>query len=480
MNMQPDFLSLIRSGMSRTPHPKKILIAGAGMAGLSAAYELKRAGHAVVLLEAQACVGGRLQTLREPFGDGLYGEAGGMRIPKSHALTMAYVEKFKLQTSPFTMGNPQCYVFMNGRRMRNADFCLKPDELGFAVNERERGKTPAQLWERALEPIVKKLETHGDAAWDEIIAEYDEDSLREYLTKRNWSEGAIEMFGLFAGYEARMNSSFIDIIRPEIGGSFQELVEINGGADLLPKAFLPALRDGCAGDSHIRFGAKVTAIDQSPNDVTLHYRTRAGRFSITGDYAIITLPFSVMRHIEVLKPFSTAKQRAIRQVHYDASTKVLLQCRRRFWEEDEGIFGGGTVTDLAIRNLYYPDHGRETGRGVLLASYTWAEDAQRWGSLAPEERIVQAIEDVSRIHPQIVTEFEAGASKVWLDDEYAGGAFALFEPGQFTRLYDAICQPEGRIYFAGEHASVYHRWIQGAIESGLRAANEIHETNRQA
>ncbi|MBI4670464.1 MAG: flavin monoamine oxidase family protein [Chloroflexi bacterium] len=473
MSNQLDYLSIIHHGLQRTPRPKKILVAGAGMAGLSAAYELKRAGHTVTLLEAQARAGGRLQTLREPFSDGLYAEAGGMRLPKSHALTMAYVDKFKLKTSPFTMGNPQCYVFVNGRKMRLADFRLNPDELGFAVNEVERGKTPAQLWELALDPLVKKLEAHGEAAWDEIIAEHDEDSLREFLDKRGWSEGAMEMFGLFAGYEARMNSSFIDIIRPEIGGSFQDLVELVGGADLLPNAFVPGLRE------NLRFGAQVTAIDQSPDAVTLHYKTRAGRFSVTGDCAILTLPFPVMRHIEVLKPFSTAKQRAIRQVHYDASTKVLLQCRCRFWEEDEGIVGGGTVTDLAIRNLYYPDHGRETGRGVLLASYTWAEDAQRWGSLAPAERIVQAIEDMSRIHPQIVDEFEAGASKVWHDDEYAGGAFALFEPGQFTRLYNAICQPEGRIYFAGEHASVYHRWIQGAIESGLRAANDIHQLGLQ-
>jgi monoamine oxidase len=469
-----DYLSIVQQGLEPTPRPQRIIVVGAGMAGLSAAYELKRAGHEVTVLEAQQRVGGRLQTYREPFTDGLYAEAGGMRLPASHELTMAYVNKFKLKTAPFTMGNPNCYVFMNNKKMRLADFRHNPALLGFQVNDDERGKTPAQLWEHALEPIEAKLKAKGESAWDEIMAEYDQDSLREFLDKCGWSEGAIEMFGLFAGYEARMNSSFIDIIRPEIGGSFQNLVELVGGADQLPNAFLPELR------ANLRFGAKMTALDQSPDDVTVHYRTRSGRFSVSGDYCILTLPFPVMRHIEILKPFSLAKQRAIRQVHYDASTKVLLQCRRRFWEEDEGIYGGGTVTDLAIRNLYYPDHGRETGRGVLLASYTWAEDAQRWGSLTPEERIEQAIEDVSRIHPQIVQEFEVGASKVWHDDEYAGGAFALFEPGQFTRLYNAICQPEGRVYFAGEHASVYHRWIQGALESGLRAANDIHQLSVQA
>jgi monoamine oxidase len=473
MSNSPDYVAIIRDGFERTPRPKKVIVVGAGMAGLPAAYELKRAGHDVSVIEAQERVGGRLQTFRHPFSDGLYAEAGGMRLPKSHALTMGYVDKFKLKTAPFTMGNPNCFVYMNGTKMRLHEFRQDPGVLGFELHENERGKTASQLWDEALKPIEDKLHGQGESAWDEILAEYDNDSLREFCERCGWSEGAIEMFGLFAGYEGRQNASFIDIIRPEIGGSFRDLVELEGGADHLPKAFLPELR------ANIRFGAKMVALDQSPDGVTVHYRTRAGRFSETGDYCILTLPFPVMRHIEILKPFSAAKQRAIRQVHYDASTKVLLQARRRFWEEDEGIAGGGTVTDLAIRNLYYPDHGKETGRGVLLASYTWAEDAQRWGSLSPEERIEQAIEDVSRIHPQIVQEFEVGASKVWHDDEFAGGAFALFEPGQFTRLYKAICQNEGRVYFAGEHASVYHRWIQGAIESGLRVANEIHEQSLQ-
>jgi monoamine oxidase len=246
------------------------------------------------------------------------------------------------------------------------------------------------------------------------------------------------------------------------------MVRIDEGMDHLPRGFLPQLQ------SRIRFGARMVALDQSEHDVCVHYQSAAGRMRAHADYAIITVPFAVLRHVEMLKPLSLPKRRAIRQLHYDASAKILFQCRRRFWEEDDGIFGGGTVTDLAIRNIFYPESGRETGRGILLASYTWAEDAQRWGSLSPDERIVQALENVAVIHPQIKAEFEVGASKMWHDDPFAGGAFALFEPSQQTLLYSHIIAPEGRIHFAGEHASLHHAWIQGAIESGLRSAAEIN------
>jgi monoamine oxidase len=111
----------------------------------------------------------------------------------------------------------------------------------------------------------------------------------------------------------------------------------------------------------------------------------------------------------------------------------------------------------------------------MLASYTWSEDAQRWGSLTPADRIEQALEDVAQIHPQVLDEFEVGATHMWHHDEFAGGAFALFDPGQQTLLYREIIAPEGRIYFAGEHTSLHHAWIQGAIESGLRTASEINK-----
>ena len=463
------YLHLVETGLqSRAPTPKKVIVVGAGMAGLVAAYELLRAGHEPLILEGQQRVGGRIYTMREPFTPGLYAEAGAMRIPRSHSLTMAYIAKFNLGVSPFTMGNPQAFFHLHGRRLRVADCEADPSCMGFDVAEHERGKTAGQLWEQALRPLADKVRAEGEAAWPAIVTQYDQYSTREFLEANHWSEGAIEMFGLLLNQEALMNASFVELLREELGNYYSDMVRIDGGMDRLPYAFLPALRD------RIRFGAKMFAIDQSPEAVTVHYRTDTGRARISGDYAILTVPFAVMRHVEVVQPFSRPKQRAIRQLHYDASAKVFVQCRRRFWEEDDGIFGGGTVTDLAIRNIYYPDHGRETGRGVLLASYTWSEDAQRWGSLSPADRIVQALENVAAIHPQIMTEYEVGASKMWHDDEFAGGAFALFEPSQQTLLHAHIIAPEGRIHFAGEHTSLAHAWIQGAIESGLRAASEIH------
>jgi monoamine oxidase len=393
-----------------------------------------------------------------------------MRIPKSHRLTLAYIERFGLRVAPFTMGNPDGYIHLHGVRRRAGEVEADPSCLGFEVAEHERGLTHGRRWATALAPIVARLadETQREAAWDAIARDFDGYSTREFLETNNWSEGAIEMFGLLADQEALLNSSFLELLREEVGGYYSDMVEIEGGMDNLPRAFLPELQ------GRIRYGAKMVAIEQDGDGVTIHYQTAAGRGSATGARAIISVPFPVLRHVEVMQPFTRGKQRAIRQLHYDASAKILMQFRRRFWEEDDGIFGGGSFTDLPIRVVFYPDHARETGRGVVLASYTWSEDAQRWGSLAPAERVTQALENLLKLHPQAAEEFEAGASKMWHDDEFAGGAFALFDPGQQTLLHNLIAAPEGRVHFAGEHTSLCHAWIQGAIESGLRAAREVH------
>src|SRR6185436_2255218 len=163
----------------------------------------------------------------------------------------------------------------------NAD----PRLLGFDTATHEHGRTAGHLWEHAISPLLSKLKTEGEAAWDAIVAQYDQYSTREFLEVNGWSEGAIEMFGLLLNQEAVLNSSFLELFREDAGGYYTDMFEIEGGMDRLPHAFLPDLH------RRIRFGAKMTAIDQTPDNVIIHYETAAGRHQVSGDYAIITVPF---------------------------------------------------------------------------------------------------------------------------------------------------------------------------------------------
>ncbi|MEK6192107.1 MAG: flavin monoamine oxidase family protein [Chloroflexota bacterium] len=447
--------------------PKRVIVIGAGMAGLVAAFELARQGHQPIVLEAQNRVGGRVYTMRS-FAPGLYGEAGAMRIPRVHDLTLAYCDLFGLELRPFLMGNPKGLVYVAGERMTAEEAGLEPDRLGFEVAEHERGRTYGDLWDEATRDLREMLERDGPPAWDEIVHQYDQYSLREFLILKGFSEGAIEMYGVMNFVEADMNNAVIEELREDLGGAFEDMQEIVGGMDLLPRAFYSQLEE------RIRFGAEVFAMEQDAEGVTVHFKTEAGRYTERGDYAICAIPFSVLRQVEVLTPFSREKQRAVRQLNYSASTKVLFQVRERVWETDDGIFGGATVTDLPIRRINYPTPDPTTPRGVLLASYTWSQDAARWGAMDEETRQEEALQDVGRIHPRIRDVYEVGASHAWDNDRFANGAFALFQPEQQTQLQADIVQPEGRIHFAGEHCSLHHAWIQGALESGIRAAQGIH------
>ncbi len=196
-----DYLDVIKQGIAKkfgSGESKKIIIVGAGLAGLSAGLELERAGHTPVILEAQQRIGGRVYTLREPFTEGLYAEVGAMRIPRAHSLTMEYVSKFGLKTSDFTMDNPNAYYYIGGKKVRASEANVNPSLMGFEVNDNEQGTTSGQLYMKAIQPLIDLLEKDGDPAWDEIVAKYDQYSTREFLELQGWSEGMIEMFGLLA------------------------------------------------------------------------------------------------------------------------------------------------------------------------------------------------------------------------------------------------------------------------------------------
>ena len=137
-----DYIDVVKNGIAKkfkTGKQTKVIIVGAGLAGLAAGYELKRAGHIPVILEAQQRVGGRVYTLRDPFSDGLYAEVGAMRIPRAHTLTMEYIDKFGLKTNDFTMDNPNAYYYMEGRKVRASEANANPALLGFDVAMHEKG-----------------------------------------------------------------------------------------------------------------------------------------------------------------------------------------------------------------------------------------------------------------------------------------------------------------------------------------------------
>ena len=348
--------------------------------------------------------------------------------------------------------------------------------LGFETAPHERVPAGAALDAPSSSRSRAGCDEQGDDAWAAIAAEYDQYGVREFLELREWSEGAIEMFGLLFNQEALMNSSFLELLREELGGYYTDLVYLDGGTDQLPRAFLPELAP------RIRFGAKVVAIEQSDDAASpCTAATRAGASRSTADYAVLTAPFPVLRHVEVLTPFSRLKQRAIRQLHYDASAKVFLQFRRRFWEDDDGIIGGGTVTDLAVRNVYYPDHGRDdrprrdarqlhVGRGRAALGLALAGGPHRAGARGRRPASTRRRPTSSRSARRrcgTTTSSRAARSRCSI-------------PASRRCSTRRSCAPEGRIHFAGEHASLAHAWIQGAIESGLRAAAEIHEQRASA
>lgn len=457
-------------GLAPAQHGRKrVLVLGAGVAGLTAAYELQRQGHDPLVLEARRRVGGRIHTARE-FAPGLIAELGAMRIPRIHETTLGYCRAFGLPLRPGVAYNPRALAHVAGRRVTLDQAEADPAAFGFPLAEHERGRTREQMWREATDEVRELIHQNADGGSREALtAKYDSYSIRGFLKAQGWSDGAVERYGVMTFTESTLGTGVMQEFREVFGGAYRDVVEIVDGMDRLPAAFYERLK------ARIRFGAEVYALEQDGAGVTARVRIGADRVSFTGDYAICTLPFSVLRGVDADPAFSAAKQRAIRQLHYDAATKIFFQVRRPFWERTDGIRGGTTVTDLPVRRIVYPAHPRSAeDRAVLLASYTWGQDALQWSALDADQRVERALRDVGRIHPQIAEEFEGGISYCWYRDPYAMGAYALFEPEQQSTLQEAIREPEGRIHFAGEHCSSWPAWIEGAVESGIGAAHHVH------
>lgn len=451
-----------REQLERRGPAKKVLILGAGLAGLVAGYQLADAGHEVTILEAQTMPGGRVRTLREPFSDGLYAEAGAGRIPDTHEITLQWVRMFGLQLDAFYPTTLADIEFMRGKRIRvprGSDIDMAQVPLNLTPEERKLGFQGMK--EKYYLPLLRKVWSVPPEKWPSTdVLPYGEMRLDEFLRRQGASEDAVHYFSF--GFE---HDSVLDFLRDAASHEVRKLFKIRGGNDLLPRAIASELSD------FIRYGAAVRRIEHDAKGVRAVFEQTGTHHTASADVMIVTLPFTVLRKLELAPRFLPEKQRAIDELTYFSVSRVYLQTRTRFWEAD-GLNGFG-ITDHPME-IWSPAYGEESPRGLLL-SYMYEDLARRVAAMNPGERVNFGLEEMGKVFPGLREHCETGTSWCWDEHPWSLGALCLFTPGMFAH-FPHIVKPEGRVYFAGEHTSPWPGWIQGAIYSGLRAAREVNES----
>ncbi|HLK68678.1 MAG TPA: FAD-dependent oxidoreductase [Bryobacteraceae bacterium] len=443
--------------LERKGSAQRVIVLGAGLAGLCAAYELQTQGHQITVLESQSRPGGRVRTLRECFAPGLYAEAGPETIPGSHELTQHYARTFGLNLIPTAVPGTHSIYHVQGRR-------IVPDEHAdwpFELTAEERRLGYAGLFAKYVDAAVQQALAAGFADQPvRAMAAWDAQTPGAWLRSQGASTGAAQLIALGFGTDFGSAASYLLHGLNSMGSRNRYRVE--GGNDRLPEAFSRRVE--------VRFGVPVVAVRQDEQGVRVTAGRRGELETLQADRVICTLPCPVIGKIFQDARLSEAKQRAIRQQNYSRTVKVFLQSRTRFWIP-QGL-NGFVTTDLPIERLS-PDPGSAASERGALTAYPIANYCSMLEKMDEEGRLAAAFEQARQIFPELSKSFEGGVSKCWGLDPWQGGSFALHTPGQIGFI-TILGQPEGRIHFAGEHTSAWTGWMQGALESARRVVREIN------
>lgn len=475
------------------PHGASVLVLGAGLAGMTAAYELRNAGYRVEVLEYNARAGGRNWTLRGGdtytelggesqecrFDHDLYINPGPWRIPYHHRGILAYAKRFGVPLEAFVQINYNAYIHSSrafgGKPQRYRE--IKADYQGHV----------AELLAKAT----------SQNALDRVVTKEDQEKLLESLRlwgvlDKNYAYAASESSSRRRGYQKEpgggLNARPIhstpiglsDLLQSGLWSS----IPMGDEFDMQTALFQPVGGMGRIGEAFarelgpvIRYNAKVTDIRQDDRGVTVRYantRTPGAVHTSRADWCVCTIPLAILAQIPM--NVGPAMQAAISAVSYASAVKIGLQFKRRFWEEDEQIYGGITYTDLPIFNIGYPSTGYHGGgKGVLLGGYIFGLSGMEFTAMTPAERVRKAVEYGAQIHPQYLQEFESGVAVAWHRVPSTMGCFGMWSEEARADHYEDLCRIDNRIALAGEHASYINGWQEGAVTSALDTIGRLHQ-----
>jgi monoamine oxidase len=454
-----------RSHQAGNSGSEKVVVLGAGLAGLGAAYNLMNRGYDVTVLEAQDRPGGRVLTVRDGFQNGGFAEMGAVRVIDTHEYTLKYINEFGLELTPYETGTRAFHL--HGTRF------LEPAEggpwplPGFSPDEQA---DPAALFPRYLESGFEKLGDLTDPGWPGSVPsalELDTTTLGSYMRAQGASQTWRDWFYAQNGRIERINAAAGFAVEKLQAG--ETISGIRGGNDRLPHAFANALGD------RLKYGSEIVRIAQDAQQVTIGYTDRGGQQEIRADRCVCALPFAPLRRVQLDAGFSPEKLSAIHDLLYMPAARCYFQTRTRFWENDPlGPLGGLDMvgTDTMAGRVWNTSSQQHDETGGMLHAYMFDGEALAFSSLG--HRRIDAMQNLfQELVPGIDDQVIGVADKAWHEDPWAGGGWGWAQPGDLHRLLPAMRQPEGRVHFAGEHTSLWIAWMNGALESAERVVDEI-------
>jgi monoamine oxidase len=440
---------------------KTVTVIGAGLAGLSAAYDLHRAGWKVIVLEARGRVGGRVHTVRS-FSNGLVAEGGGEFIEESHTRMIALADQFGLKLAPSGSwrGGDKDWASFDGKSGRMADETVWGLNL---VEEVERGwelmTGLSQYVPDPYQPQTAKDASRLDSqsALDWIESQVLHPFAKKYFIQHIRSEYTCEPECLSLLDLARNAKMYYSILeRPPS-------MRVIGGNDLIPRALAGVLPD-------VRLNAVVKSIRLTADGMAVTFQQADSHLTLDSDFAILAIPLTTARLIDFHASLPAAHQKMVDELSYGTVTKVLIEYRKRFWNERG--WNGRLTTDGPIVMTWHATSHFEHERGIITA-YTGGGPGVRLSELSDEERSAAAVAEVEKHFPGSSDLIEHIATIAWRKEPYTRASYMALAPGEVMKHWQTLFKPAGRLFFAGEHATAIQGYMEGAVESGQRAAAMI-------